>query len=419
MKKTMMIAMSVIAAAASALPVIKNDSVSIVQDAATGRVAIGYTLTGDPGVVTLDVLTNGVSIGGENLRRLGGDVNRKIETTGAKTISWIPDMGLNGFKLTDADVKAVVTAWPTNNLPDYLVVDLSMTGKYYFYPNEGQLPHGVTSHVYKTSQLVMRKIHATGKTFRMGSHEGEAGRVDVDERAHFVSFTNDFYLGIYEFTKGQVKALLYQHFDGYADYANEFGYAPERDEWPVEGLRYSHLRGSSSGFPKVPRGEGSEAFALPNARSRSGLCIDLPTEAEWEFACRAGVSAARYDGTDDDSTLDDLAWYSANASGTVHPVGLKKPNAWGLYDMYGNVKEWTHSWYERYDEWTYQVEPIGWNGVNKDNYASDQDGSYSRMARGGSYKSAATECRSAARGKTGINSTSGIGYRAWCRAVIP
>ena len=49
--------------------------------------------------------------------------------------------------------------------------------------------------------------------------------------------------------------------------------------------------------------------------------------------------------------------------------------------MYGNVKEWTHSWYERYDEWTYQVEPIGWNGVNKDNYASDQDGSYSRMAR--------------------------------------
>ena len=166
MKKTMMIAMSVIAAAASALPVIKNDSVSIVQDAATGRVTIGYTLTGDPGVVTLDVLTNGVSIGGENLRRLGGDVNRKIETTGAKTISWIPEMGMNGFKLTDADVKAVVTAWPTNNLPDYLVVDLSMTGKYYFYPNEGQLPHGVTSHVYKTSQLVMRKIHAAGKTFR-------------------------------------------------------------------------------------------------------------------------------------------------------------------------------------------------------------------------------------------------------------
>ena len=87
--------------------------------------------------------------------------------------------------------------------------------------------------------------------------------------------------------------------------------------------------------------------------------------------------------------------------------------------MYGNAKEWTHSWYERYDEWSHQVEPIGWAKLNSSNNQSDQDGGYNRIARGGSYKSAADECRSASRQKTNINSTSGMGYRAWCRAVIP
>jgi formylglycine-generating enzyme required for sulfatase activity len=416
MKSILMLAAAVISGMAAALPVIRDGSVTFSQDAATGRVTIGYTLDGDPGVVTVDVLTNGVSIGGENLRRLGGDVNRKIETTGAKTISWIPDQTVNGFKLTDADIKAVVTAWPTNNLPDYLVIDLSMRGKYYFYPNEGQLPHGVTSHVYKTSQLVMRKIPAAGKTFRMGSPSTETGRVANDEKPHYVSFTNDFYLGIYEFTKGQAKTIQYENIAGYGDSGHtQYGYAKEYDEWPVEGMNYAYLRGSTSGWPAVDRGNGSENFTIPHTRVRAKLCIDLPTDAEWEFACRAGEGAARYDGTDDDSTLDDLAWYSANSGNTMHPVGLKKPNAWGLYDMYGNAREWTHSWYERYEECSCQVEPKGWIG-NK-----DQDGKYSRICRGGAYNSGKDDCRSASRQKNGITTVAGrgLGYRVWCKAVIP
>jgi formylglycine-generating enzyme required for sulfatase activity len=412
MKSILMLAAAVISGMAAALPVIRDGSVTFSQEAATGRVTIGYTLDGDPGVVTVDVLTNGVSIGGENLRRLGGDVNRKIETTGAKTITWIPDQAVNGFKLTDADVKAVVTAWPTNNLPDYLVVDLSLSGKYYFYPNEGQLPHGVTSHIYRKNQLVMRKIPAAGKTFRMGSPTSEAGRVADDEKPHYVSFTNDFYLGIFELTKGQARSLLFLTAESRTP-GMVLPYTPEYDEYPCEGVDYANLRGSQYSWPKTPRGVGNTGMAIPHARQVSKLCIDLPTDAEWEFACRAGVSAARYDGTDDDSTLDDLAWYSANSGGTMQPVGLKKPNAWGLYDMYGNAREWTLSWYERYDECSHQVEPIGWVG------GKDQDGGDTCVTRGGAFDSEAVECRSAARGVKSWTVSAGMGARAWCEAVIP
>ena len=418
MKSILMLSAAVISGMAAALPVIRDGSVTFSQDVATGRVTIGYTLDGDPGVVTVDVLTNGVSIGGENLRRLGGDVNRKIETTGAKTISWIPDQTVNGFKLTKADVKSVVTAWPTNNLPDYLVVDLSMSKKYYFYPNEGQLPHGVTSHVYKTSQLVMRKIHAAGKTFRMGSPASETERIADDEKPHYVSFTNDFYLGIYELTKGQAKSMLFLKTPATTPGAI-LPYTKEYDEYPYEGMDYNHIRGANGAWPAAGRGTGSTTFALPHAQQVSGLCIDLPTDAEWEFACRAGEGAARYDGTNDDSTLDDLAWYSANSGDTMHPVGLKKPNAWGLYDMYGNAREWTHSWYERYEEGSYQVEPKGWDGKNDQNSRSDQDGGYCHIGRGGSFSSDAAECRSASRQKTHTESTAELGVRAWCKAVIP
>ena len=268
------------ALAACALPTVQPESVTFTQDEATGKVTIGYTLEGDPGVVTVDVTTNGVSIGGENLRRLGGDVNRKIGTTGAKTITWIPDPGMRGFALTNDDVRVVVTAWPTNNLPDYLVIDLSMYGKYYFYPNEGQLPHGVSSHVYKTSQLVMRKIHAAGQRFRMGSPSGETGRTDADEKIHYVSFTNDFYLGIYELTKGQAKALLFEEAAGNASGA-QLPHTPDYDEYPYEGVPYDRLRGSKSGWPQVARGDGSTSFAAPHARQVSGLCVDHPTDAVW------------------------------------------------------------------------------------------------------------------------------------------
>lgn len=116
---------------------------------------------------------------------------------------------------------------------------------------------------------------------------------------------------------------------------------------------------------------------LPEEKT-AGRVYRLPTEAEWEYACRAGSMTAFSFG-EDVSSLGDFAWYDANSKYQTHPVGVKKPNAWGLYDMHGNVHEHCADWYEAY--------PGG--GV------LDQ---YGYNSRGGSRDSWAAHCRSAARG---------------------
>ena len=115
----------------------------------------------------------------------------------------------------------------------------------------------------------------------------------------------------------------------------------------------------------------------------------IPTEAQWEYSCRAG-STMKWCFGDSERQLEDYAWYKGNSGGTTHPVGQKKPNAWGLYDMHGNVWEWCSDWYgDRY----YESSP-----------ASDPEGPSSasgRVFRGGCWGGGAGICRSARRGRRG------------------
>jgi formylglycine-generating enzyme required for sulfatase activity len=112
----------------------------------------------------------------------------------------------------------------------------------------------------------------------------------------------------------------------------------------------------------------------------TGKTYRLPTEAEWEYACRAGTTTCYYFG-DDANQLGDYAWYDGNSQGTTHPVGQKKPNVWGLYDMSGNVWEWCEdNWYDNYIE------------------APDDGSAQSRKClRGGSWVDGPHTCRSAVR----------------------
>jgi formylglycine-generating enzyme required for sulfatase activity len=134
-------------------------------------------------------------------------------------------------------------------------------------------------------------------------------------------------------------------------------------------------------------------------RLPTGYTYTLPTEAQWEYACRAGTTG------DFAGYQDVMAWYSSNSGGTTHSVGTKQPNAWGLYDMHGNVEEWCLDWYAKYSS-DAVTDPVG-----------PASGS-SRVIRGGSWGLDAASCRSAIRyDYEPGNRVSDVGFRLALSAV--
>src|SRR6185436_4361946 len=115
----------------------------------------------------------------------------------------------------------------------------------------------------------------------------------------------------------------------------------------VMGKNHSRFQGQALPVGTVSWDEAQEF--CQKASKESGLTVRLPTEAEWEYACRAGTRSAYYSG-DSEAKLDQAAWYYGNSKDTTHPVGQKEPNAWGVYDLHGNVWEWCQNWHEAYIE---------------------------------------------------------------------
>jgi formylglycine-generating enzyme required for sulfatase activity len=207
-------------------------------------------------------------------------------------------------------------------------------------------------------QLVMRRI-PTG-TFTMGGRAfGPPGfRVDGHEPAHKVTISKSFYMCVYPITQRQWKAVM--------------------------GTNPSHHKGRPDHPVEMVSWNDSQEFI----RKLGKLGLDgfrLPTEAEWEYACRAGTTTLYYWG-DDVGKAGDYVWQHSNAAGETHPVGRKKPNAWGLYDMNGNVWEWCGDRYGRYSAEP-RTDPIG-----------APEGT-ERVVRGGSYGNGGRSLRSDMRTK--------------------
>ena len=156
-------------------------------------------------------------------------------------------------------------------------------------------------------------------TFVMGSPEDEEGRYDREGPQHEVRISQDFWIGKYEVTQAEWEA--------------------------VTGKNPSHFKDCGARCPveQVSWEDAQEFIRKLNEREfGSGYVYRLPTEAEWEYAARAGTTGARH------GELDEIAWYYDNSTGTTHPVGQKRANAWGLHDMLGNVWEWTADWFGDY-----------------------------------------------------------------------
>lgn len=349
--KSMLLLFSAVSALALSAEVPYIDSqVTLGRPAASSWATITYTLKGAPAIVTLDIETNTldnaagewVSIGGENVQTLVGDVNKIVtKLDEPSTIRWKATVDWPERVIKTGRTRAVLTLWETNAPPDYLVIGLEKRNDVRFYASTNFIPYGIGSDYYRTNAIVMRKIPAEGVHWMMGSPDDEAGRVAEREIRHGVMFSEDYYMGIYELTQGQIKSFGYtEHCAGFTNYEDSA-------ICPADRLHPQSLRGYDSSpltskfwWPQSGHTNVQPSSVIGKLREKCGLEeIDLPTESQWEYACRAGTFTP-YNIDTNKYELEKFCWHSNNSNKRPNPVGKLMPNNWGLYDMHGNVQEW-------------------------------------------------------------------------------
>jgi formylglycine-generating enzyme required for sulfatase activity len=235
-------------------------------------------------------------------------------------------------------------------------------------------------HLVKNS-IGMKFVHIPAGDFMMGSPSNEISRGNNEGPQHKVKISKGFWMGVTEVTQKQYRAVM--------------GTDPNGSIFSVFFM-FERRGGDNLSVEEVSWYDAVEF--CKKLSQKEGKTYRLPAEAEWEYACRAG-STTRFSFGYSDSDLDKYGWYMGNSGKYHHSVGQKKPNAFGLYDMHGNVLEWCSDWYGEYSS-SSEVDPQG------------PSSGQSRVVRGGSWYLNTGNCRSAARfwWSPGFSAT-GIGFR--------
>ncbi len=330
----------------------------------------------------------GPSTGSVRVKRGGGwDFNARYCRSAARNQSGSPSerSKYSGFRVVCPDAAR------------YIVVDMAGGPSAASWPVEEKvlaIPDS-WSDEYKTTKLLLRRIPAG--TFTMGSPTDELGRFD-NEMQHQVTISQPFYMGVFEVTQKQWELATGNNYSSYAG-----------DARPVENVSYNDIRGSLRGACWPQSNAVDEESFLAVLRDKTGLTFDLPTEAQWEYACRAGTTTALNSGKNLSAAsecpeMDEVGryWLNGGESDQHATVGSYRPNAWGLYDMHGNVWEWCLDWF-------------GDHGTGSAKDPTGAASGTSRVSRGGSWGMLALGCRSACRSDEDPSATSMItGFRLAC-----
>ncbi len=226
------------------------------------------------------------------------------------------------------------------------------------------------------NSIGMKLLLIPAGEFMMGSSDSDKDASDDEKPQHQVRITRPFYLGVTEVTQGQYWSVT----------GENPSFFKGSDDLPVEQVSWNDAIAFCN---KLSEREGLKPYYQSGAGVQlGGDGYRLPTEAEWEYACRAGTST-RYSFGDDEASLGEYAWFRGNSSRKTHPVGQKPPNKFGLYDMHGNVSEWC---WEVYDQGCYRPPPVI-------DASSPPEQASGRVRRGGGWGGASRFARSAMRFK--------------------
>lgn len=319
-----------------------------------------------------------------------------IAGSGTKKLVWnaVKDLP-RYFKIKDAAILAKIVPMP----PEYYVVDLAGGANAASYPVTKLLTEpegGFNTDEYKTTKLVLRRIWPNRFWIGDNQHGGKS--------YENITLTNSFYIGIFEMTQKQWELVMGENPSSYTG-----------DMRPVENVSYDAIRGSIMGACWPTNSLVDANSFLGKLQSRTGISFDLPTETQWEFACRAESesdynSFMNYTSMNSDTNMLEVGrYYYNNNDGkggfSQHTVvGSYMPNYWGLYDMHGNVYEWCLDWFGEQEG--NKIDPLGpTSGVH-------------RVLRGGSWFCPAFLCTSAYRYKAKPSDEDGnSGFRVVFRAT--